>query len=239
MEPALPTAALRGVSPLKLQSSPFQVQFTKEGEQFDTHDNGRHMILPELDDIICKYNDRYKHLTKYGDGHQLIKETTPRSRVTELEGRLKLVLPKEFVDMTTSYRFSSLVLGGLCFITDKDSFQDIYEENVDPPVTELFEYGWWRSGSENRPRHLISIAFVDVHQVLLDVDSGNVLSYCSGEETWKDSYKIADDFALLVRGAAYAALMINLDDSPNRILAKELEDAVGAEPNHNFWVTLT
>jgi len=212
---------MRSALPLNLMSSPFQMQLIKEGKQLVTHDEERNMTLPELNELLCELNTKYKHLDIHGGGHYLIIEPTPWSRITELEGRLNLVLPKEFVELTTSFRFGPLSLGCVCFTSNEDYFEETYVYNMDPPVSKFPEHSWWLSGSENRPRHLIYIACIDPHEVLLDVDSGNVLAYCLGEETWRDSYIIADDFALFVRGAANAALMLNLDDPPNRKLAKE------------------
>jgi len=198
------------------------------------------MPLPTLSAVISELDKKYAGSNTSSGVYTLTPFQTPLANVSETESRLGVTFPHTFVKLTTSYQFGKLSLGVIYFGDSGPYYQYLLTANQEPvePIWPMIT--WWDSRNGVRPHHLTEIAFTDPHQVLLNVESGEVLAYDPAVESWEDSYKVADDFELFIRGAGYADLFRgNDDDELNKKLAADIEEPVGAEPGHDFWYTTT
>lgn len=201
------------------------------------------MPLPTLSAVINELDKEYAGSNTSSGVYTLTPFQTPLANVSETESRLGVSFPDEFVKLTTAYQFGELELGAIWF-SDKFGVKRHYQDYViaanQEPTEPVWPMStWWDSKNGTRPRHLIEVAATDPHQVLLNVESGEVLAYDPAVESWEDSYKVANDFELFIRGAGYAELRRGNDDDVDEELAAEIEEAVGAEPGHYFWSNAT
>jgi len=197
------------------------------------------MPIPTLKTLIEQLERKYGGHKSTSRNLGMTPYRTPRIFVSETESYLGVRFPNDFVELTTSYQFGDLELGALWFGNGESYFDFLISANQEPvePVWPMTT--WWDSKNGVRPRHLIEVAGTDPHLVLLNVESGEVMAYDPTDESWEDSYKIADNFELFIRGAAYADLHRGEDDDVDEELAAEIEEAVGAEPGHYFWSNAT
>lgn len=191
------------------------------------------MYLLDIETIRIRLDEQFKHLEPMLMGLRLVAKCDQRPGLEECETKLNLILPTEYSDLVTQFDFGHLTLGPVAFCNTGDYFAWLIRTNLDAKPNNL---AWW-SGTV-RPRDWIMIANSDILAIVMNCSNGQVSAFTHGSATPDGFFLIASRFDLFFRGIGTAMLERHSDEDNTR-LAQSVAEAVGVNPDNEFWRFIT
>jgi len=183
------------------------------------------MKLLSLEELRDGFDKEFLPLEPMLTGYRLKKGGLEENVLLQCEATLSISFPSDFRRLISEYDFGNLTIGPIAFCASGDYQGELLDFNE---CTR-----WWGSGE--RPANLIMIANSDPFAILLDVDTGEVLSM-DAELGLHKSTVVSKTFENFLGGIGTTILLRNNVDE-KEILAKSVHDAISSQ-SLGFWISL-
>ncbi|WIH24475.1 hypothetical protein [Photobacterium damselae] len=180
------------------------------------------MKLMNLDEIQKGLDEEFLPLEPILEGFRLKEPGLESDILDKLAVRISVLFPSDFRQIISKYDFGNFTIGAIVFCATGDYVEEIVECNES--VT------WWGKGL--KPANLIMIANSDPYAIILDVNSGEVLTI-DPEFGASKAITVASSFDAFIRGIGSIFLLRNNSDN-KEALAEFVKNAVGSH-DKNFW----
>jgi hypothetical protein len=187
------------------------------------------MQLLDIDTIKQRLDDRFLPLEPMLTGMRLSPLPQNRTECEDCATRHELEFPSDFAQLTSQFDFGNLTVGPIVFGNDSDYFAGLYDANED---SALQQCAWWQG--PKRPDGIIVVAQSDPFDIFLDTRQGSVMASGGAKDNSPRMVPIARSFEQFFRGIA--TVMLQRDPAgDNGALAISVAEAVGANPDSDFW----
>ena len=181
------------------------------------------MQLLEIEDIRSKLTSHFRGAPPELAGLTLQDSNLTSQDLNALETALGLKLPTALRKLIGTYNFGNLSFAGVFFGNSKRYDQFLLKMNENP------EYPWWGHGV--RPAGHLLVAGTDGYVLIVEPD-GSISAYLRDED-WSHRGRVATDFELVLR--ACGTLFFEKSPRNPLVIAKEIAELAGGDPNASFW----
>ena len=185
------------------------------------------MQLLDIESIQTRLDEEFLGLEPTLTGMRLVPIATGDEGMASCQESLNVRLPLSFSGIVTRFDFGHFTIGPVAFCNRGDYFT--WLKDINNPVGSPLSLGL-----ANRPDGIIMIANSDQFALFLKTISGQVLALEHGGNVSNDSFVVADDFELLLRGLGTAFFQRH-PNGGNEKLAGEIASLVSGSPENRFW----